>query len=195
MTSNLALTSTAPNIFSANALTSSGTTVATAPPINGALYTQNMAIGRLWVIPSTQQVYMYVGDGQFLSLQAGGSGNQPLTWVTVGASQSMASNYGYLVFGEAAPITLTLPVTSVVGDKIVVLAVVYTAGGNPTYPGFTIAQNSGQQILSLPTQYTTIGQPGSISTILQGASLELVCVTANLTWDILNANNGNFNFT
>ena len=83
----------------------------------------------------------------------------------------MQMNTGYLVTLGTAP--LLLPTQSNVGD---VVAVILNGGTS-----WTIAQTAGQQI-RVGTHLTTMGTGGSVASVSQGDSLELVCTVANTTW-------------
>lgn len=188
-------TLTGPNIFSSNALQTSGTTVANTSPINNALYNTNIPFGRIWINEATSQVFIYLGKGSWSPLSTGAASNQPLTWVTANSSQGLAVNNGYLVFGAASPVSLVLPLTSNIGDQLVILAATYAQSTPPGFPGFTITQNTGQQILAGPNAFTTLGAPGSLTSTTQGSSISLVCVVPNLTWNVLTPSISNFSFT
>jgi len=107
------------------------------------------------------------------SITISSTGND--TWTTVtGVSQAMAVNNGY-VANNIALVTLTLPSTAIVGDKIEVDGL----GSG----GFTIAQNAGQ-LIHLGSQVTTIGVAGSISSTNQYDNLRLRCIVINTTWTV-----------
>jgi len=188
-------TLTAPNIFSPNALATSGVTVSNSAPVSGALYNTTMPLGRVWIVPSSGQIYVYAGNSTWLNISSTSGGGGALTWVAVSSSQSMVTNHGYQVFGSAAPVSLSLPVNSAFGDTVSVASVTFTGGGAPAFPGFTITQNAGQQILVSPTLYSTLGQTGSLSCAIQGASITLLCVVPNLTWNVITPSMSNFTLT
>lgn len=100
------------------------------------------------------------------------------SWVTVtGTSQQMVPNTGYFA-NNAGLVTLTLPVTMAVGQEIVV-----SGQGSG---GWTIAQNSGQQII-LGNKLTTSGIGGSISSTAQYDNVTIVCMVAGTTFTVLNS--------
>jgi len=101
-----------------------------------------------------------------------------LTWndVTTG-SQSLAVQNGYITNNGASLVTYTLPVTAAQGTEIKIAG--FSAGG------WTIAQNASQQI-RYGNVLTTVGVAGSLSSADQGDQVSLLCVTANLTWVVLN---------
>lgn len=101
-----------------------------------------------------------------------------LDWNNVIATpQAMVANDGYLT-NSGSQIVLTLPATSVFGDKIEVAG--FGAGG------WQVQQLAGQQII-FGNQSTTLGVGGSLTSTNQFDSLELLCVVANLTWLVLDA--------
>jgi hypothetical protein len=106
-------------------------------------------------------------------------------WNTVsGTSQQAVVNNGYLA-NNAAKVTVTLPATAVVGDRVLLTGV--AAGG------WAIAQNAGQVIRYL-NKVTTTGITGRIDTQLPSvgvvdpfATIEILCVTANTGWQVFDA--------
>jgi len=87
-------------------------------------------------------------------------------------SASMSAENGYIA-NNAALVTLTLPATASVGEKIEVLG--KGAGG------WKVAQNAGQTIHFIDTD-TTTGAGGSLSSTKQYDCIELTCITANTDW-------------
>lgn len=110
-----------------------------------------------------------------LTVTVSGSG---MTWNEVTtASQSMAVNNAY-VANNTVLVTLTLPAVAAFGDIVQVV-------GKGTGL-WTIAQNAGQTI-HFGTLSTTTGVGGSISSISQRDTLEIVCTTANTDWTVYTA--------
>jgi hypothetical protein len=104
------------------------------------------------------------------------------TWSEVtGTSQSMEAENGYIA-NNVALVTLTLPATASVGDEVQVV-------GKGTGL-FKIAQNDGQTIHFIAND-TTPGVGGSLTAIEQYAALELICITEDTDWAILDSA-GNF---
>jgi collagen type VII alpha len=109
----------------------------------------------------------------------GPTGSGGLSWTEVtGTSQSMVANNGYIA-NNAGLVTLTLPTTIAIGDLIPVSG--FGAGG------WTIAQNSGQQIFWDAggvdgTNETTAGVTGSLSSTDRYNCIEVQCVVANTTF-------------
>jgi hypothetical protein len=101
-----------------------------------------------------------------------------VTWNdVVTTSTSMAPNNGYFA-NNASLVTLTLPITAALGTGLYIVG--QGAGG------WTIAQNTGQQI-QIGNTATTSGVGGSVSSTNQFDSLTLVCSVANTTWTLLGA--------
>lgn len=142
--------------------------------------------GQIETITTPDSEVVYPVNSNINFLEAGGitiTGNDPASpdikftvtgggfpWVDVtDTTQSMEVNTGY-VSDNAALVTLTLPETAAFGD---VIAVVGNGGG-----GWTIAQNSAQQILA-GTGSTTAGVSGSVASTNNGDCIELLCVVAD----------------
>jgi hypothetical protein len=139
------------------------------------------------------------GTGAFQSIASIGTSGQVLTsngaaalptfqtpsfftWNEVtGTSATLVAQTGY-VANNAGLVTLTLPVVASIGDQI---QIVGKGAGL-----FKIAQNASQKIHFIDTD-TTTGTGGSLTAIEQYASIELVCITANNDWAVLDSA-GNF---
>jgi hypothetical protein len=117
-----------------------------------------------------------------ITVSATGAG-EPWNTVT-GTSQSMAVNNGYFA-NNAGLVTLTLPTTAAVGDMILI--------GAQGAGGFTIAQNSGQSIVTSSGISTTVGTGGSVSSTSQNQMIVLRCMVANTTF-IVQSCTGIYNF-
>jgi hypothetical protein len=118
------------------------------------------------------------GDGVYAVPSVGSS----ISWSTVTSDQFVAVNNGYFV-NSTSLVTLTLPATAAVGDRILVV------GRNSG--GWRVAQNSGQSIEFLNLT-TTVGISGRIDTEATPtaartpkATIELICVVANTTWQVV----------
>jgi hypothetical protein len=98
------------------------------------------------------------------------------TEVTV-TSQAMAVDSGYIA-NNAGLVTLTLPATAVVGDRVRIAG--KGAGG------WRCGQNAGQTI-NFGNTATTAGVAGYIDSTNQYDALELLCITANTTWVALSS--------
>ncbi len=116
------------------------------------------------------------------SITISATGMAGIGWTNVtGASQLMVADSGY-VADNGSLVTLTLPVTAAFGTVIYIQG--FGAGG------WTIAQNSGQQIFIGATS-STLGAGGSVSSSNLYDSLTLLCVTANTNWTSLGGPQGN----
>ncbi len=100
------------------------------------------------------------------------------TWNEVtGISQSASVNNGYIT-NNAALVTVTLPATAAIGDSV------QLAGKGAG--GWKIAQNAGQTIHFIDTD-TTTGVGGSLDSTKQYDAVELVCITANTDWAVIDS--------
>jgi hypothetical protein len=112
-----------------------------------------------------------------ISSTAGG-----FAWTEVtGTTQAMAIESGYIA-NNAGLVTLTLPAVAVIGEAVQIVG-----KGAGLY---AIAQNAGQTIHYIASD-TTTGVGGSLTAIEQYASIELVCITANTEWVVVDSV-GNF---
>jgi hypothetical protein len=104
------------------------------------------------------------------------------TWTEVtGVAQAMAVENGYIA-NNIALVTLTLPAVAALGEVVQVV-------GKGTGL-FRIAQNGGQTIHFIDTD-TTTGATGSLTAIEQYATIEIMCITANSDWAVMDSS-GNF---
>jgi hypothetical protein len=149
-------------------------------------------IGSQWFNKITQTLYVFYGGTTWKQISNAGGSSGPITWVSVSSSQGTSSNMGYLVTSGSAAITLTLPLTSAVGDVLFFQGVTTAEGAAPAFPGYRIGQNADQQILISNTVATTLGTAGSLATSQQGAAIQLVCVQANTLWNVVDINNVSF---
>ncbi len=98
-------------------------------------------------------------------------------WVNVTTSAvSLVPNTNYIVNNGASLVTFTLPTTAVFASEIQIAGV--------STGGWTIAQNAGQSI-NFGNLATTAGASGSLSSTNQNDYVELVCTTANTTWNVI----------
>jgi len=108
----------------------------------------------------------------------GGSGGGGITWNEVtGTAQAAAADNGYIC-NNAALVTVTLPSTCAVGKTIRI------AGKGTGL--WKIAQNAGQ-IIYFGDQNTTSGTAGYLAAQNQYDSIELLCITANTTFNVISA--------
>jgi hypothetical protein len=147
---------------------------------NIALTNGQLAIGSTGADPVAATIT--AGTGVSVSNGAGtitinaiGAG---LTWTAVtGATQVMAVNNGYIA-NRAGTVAFTLPTTSAVGDIVAVT-------GINTATGWSIAYTTNQQIF-FGTSSATI-TTGSLASVNIRDTVFLVCVTANLTWNVFSS--------
>lgn len=95
--------------------------------------------------------------------------------VVTDATKQLAIQTGY-IGNRGTSITYTLPDTAVVGATIQITNI---GAGLPI-----IAQNAGESI-NIVDSTTTVGVGGSLTGIDQFSSIELVCVVADTTWNVV----------
>lgn len=101
-----------------------------------------------------------------------------LPWVDItGTTQAMVSNTNYIA-DNAALVTLTLPATAAIGDRF------YVVGKGAGM--WKVAQNAGQTIY-FGNAATTAGVSGYIEATLARDCVELVCVTTNTDFNIIDS--------
>ena len=115
--------------------------------------------------------YVLTSNGGLLppSFQPAATSGMPWTNVT-GATQSLATNRGYINNGSGAPTVFTLPATAAVGDIIAI------QGANAGL--WQIAQNAGQSI-HFNELDSTLGVTGSVTATSRYDSITLLCITAD----------------
>jgi len=151
--------------------------------VDGQLFIGNTSTGKSTVATLTAGSGISVTNGNG-SITIASTGSETWTEVT-GTTQAMTANNGY-VANNAAQVVLTLPATAAIGDKIKVVG-----KGAGLY---RIAQNAGQTIHFGGLSSTT-GAAGylEVDTTLGSRydSIELVCITANTEFVVVDAV-GNF---
>lgn len=100
-------------------------------------------------------------------------GGIPTATVIVAVSQALAANTQYII-QAGAPVSLSLPATSLVGDVIRIV-------GDSNL--WTITQGAGQQISFAGTD-STLGVGGSVAALAGSDCAELICVAGNTRWTI-----------
>lgn len=147
----------------------------------GALQTSapsgaGQAILPCFITNSTTSGYFFGGSGQLVE-----SGSL-LAWNDVNANTVMSSNNGYFT---TAAVNMTLPTNYSQSD---VLRICSHAGN-----GFTILQTqSYHQIFDLGLA-STAGSGGTDSTVINGASIELIAVSSNGPWRVVSSK-GSFTY-
>ncbi len=106
------------------------------------------------------------------------TGSASFAWSVETANLNMVVNHGYIC-NKASALVLTLPTTSVVGSIIEVT-------GINTALGWQVAQNASQ-IIHFGTSNTTTGVAGSLASTAIRDSIKMVCVVADLEWNVLSS--------
>ena len=101
----------------------------------------------------------------------------PFLWATAGADASLVANNGYINTKAAVLLTMTLPATAAVGT------VIQLQGTTVGSVGWKIAQNANQYIW-LGNVKSTTGVGGSMASSDVHDSISLVCVVADLAWNV-----------
>src|SRR5438105_304650 len=101
-----------------------------------------------------------------------------ITWSVITVNQTAAVDNGYIC-NKAGTLSLLLPATSAVGDMIRVT-------GINTALGWQITQAAGQQVF-FGTSSTTLGAGGSLTSSATRDAIEIVCIAANTTWQVLSS--------
>lgn len=114
-----------------------------------------------------------VPTANVITINAVGGG---VTWTVITVNQTAAVNNGYIC-NKAGTLALALPAVSAIGDVIEVT-------GINTAAGWQITQAAGQQIF-IGTSSTTLGATGTLTSTAIRDSIRMVCVVANVTWNVL----------
>lgn len=117
------------------------------------------------------------GSGSTVTID--GSVFQQFSWneTTVTGPTSMAVNNGYIA-NNAGTVGFTLPSTAAVGD---IFRITGKGAG-----GWSLGQNAGQTIY-FGSSATTTGAGGSLASTADRDTIEIVCVTANLEFNVLSS--------
>jgi hypothetical protein len=118
------------------------------------------------------------GTGIIITNAAGSitvASNGTIPYTEVATATQMVVNNEYTAGSNIALVTLTLPVTSAAGDRVIV--------NGKGIGGWSIAQNSGQTI-HFGSATTTTGTGGSLSSTNTWDNVTLKCLTANTTWTV-----------
>ena len=113
------------------------------------------------------------GSGNTITITSSGE----FVWNSISASQTLAVNNGYFCAG-GTNLSLALPAVSSRGDEISI-----TLDGSTS---FSITQGAGQSI-RIGNVATTAGVGGSITSTQQGDTVQMVCQTANLKWNVISS--------
>lgn len=116
--------------------------------------------------------------GSTVTINASGGGGG-ITWSIITADlDPMVVNTGYIA-NKAGLLTMTLPTTAAVETVLRVT-------GMNTDLGWKIAQ-SANQIIHFGSVSTTTGAGGSLASVLKRDSVEMVCVVADLEWNVISS--------
>ncbi len=105
-------------------------------------------------------------------------------WLEIVANTNALVNYGYIA-NSPTPITLTLPLTANIGDRISLL--------QKGVGRWRIVQGNGQQIV-FGDVTTTQGSGGYLESNIGGDAISLVCTTTNTTWTAVPGAVGNIDY-
>lgn len=117
------------------------------------------------------------GSGSTITITVDSGG---FNWVSTAAGLTMSVETGYSLT-NIVPITMTLPVTAVLGETVVILGSVGGPGAT-----FVVGQGAGQYII-YNASASTVGVTGTLTTTSIGSTVELTCVVANTTWQVSDA--------
>lgn len=146
-----------------------------------ALTSGQLAIGNTGNDPSAATLTAGTGIGIVngagsITISASGGG---LTWTVVtGTTQTAAVNNAYIA-NNAGTVQVTLPAVSAVGDLVAVTGI-----NNAT--GWQVKQNAGNTIF-FGSASTTPGTGGSLASTATRDTVFMVCMTANATWNVVDA--------
>ncbi len=158
------------------------TTTAGVPTFTGSMTNGQVLIGStganpmLGTITAGTNISVTNAAG---SITVNATGAASFAWNNVASgTQALVANQGYITNNGASLVTYTLPTTAAQGTLISIAG--FSTGG------WALAQNASQQIF-FGNQSTTAGVGGSISSTNRNDQIDLLCVTANLTWVVRNA--------
>ncbi len=177
------LYSSATNTVSGLATSNRGvlTTGATGVPAITALATDGqLIIGSTAGAPAAATLTAGTGvsitnGSNSITVNAVGGG---ITWSVVTVDTTFTVNTGTIA-NRAGTLAMALPAISAVGSIIEIT-------GINTAAGWQITQAASQQIFFGNTS-TTLGATGSLTSTAIRDSLKMVCVVANLTWNVLSS--------
>lgn len=115
------------------------------------------------------------GSGSTITIKVDTTG---FDWSVVTSAtnpNSLVKENGYIAKGASA-VTFVLPTTAAVGDSFIIAGY-----GNL----WTLTQNASQSV-TLGTSTTTVGVGGSVTATNARDTIELVCVTANTEFQVIN---------
>jgi len=137
----------------------------TALTVNGTMYATGIA-----AVTTSNTMFVTVDSA---TGQIGAMANNILSWSEVtDTSQAAVVDSGYIA-NNGALVTITLPATAVVGDRVAI------AGKGAGL--WKIAQNA-LQVIHFGTLDSTIGITGYLAATARYDCIELLCITANTDW-------------
>jgi hypothetical protein len=113
----------------------------------------------------------------FFGAGGGGGGGGTFTWQEINSSQTAIVNYAYIT-NSAGAVTVTLPAAAIIGQRVMLVG--KGAGG------WVVGQNAGQTI-HFGKMSTTTGVGGSLASTLQRDVIELVCVTQDTDFCVIDS--------
>ena len=156
-----------PSISSPVTIAQGGTNATSMTTTDGVVYYDGTS---LVTTDAGTATYVLTSNGPGVAPTYQPAGSTGMAWVTVvGTSQALSANTGYIA-NNAGLVTFTLPMTSSVGDTIIIEGL--GAGG------WTIDCNGNT--LRFGNQSTT----GSLSSTNQYDTVTMNCVVANTTWTV-----------
>jgi hypothetical protein len=158
------------------------TTSAGVPTFSATMTNGQVIIGSTGATPTAAtltagtNISITNGNG---SITINSTASGAFTWTNVATStQVLAINTGYITNNGATLVTYSLPATVAQGSVIRVSG--FSAGG------WTITQGASQEIF-YGNQHTTIGTGGSLSSSNANDQVELLCVVANTSFEVLSS--------
>ena len=130
----------------------------------------------------TNDFVLTADSGQTSGVKWAASSSSSLVWNDItdeSAPTTMAVNNGYFSNDAANSGDFALPATSVVGSIIEIT-------NRQAAQNFTVTQGAGQYI-QFGSVVTTTGATGTIASNTIGDSLRMVCVEADLGWQVLSS--------
>lgn len=151
--------------------------------LEGAAPSATGGYGKVYVKSADSKLYFKDDSGAEYDLTAASSSSRMVWSEVTGTTQAAAVNNGYIT-NNAARVVVTLPDTAAVGDLI---RIVGKGAG-----GWRLGQNASESII-LNSTTSTVGVGGYIESTNAGDCVEVVCITANTTWRVINSMGGDLN--
>ena len=168
-----AITATSGNVV----ITSGNLSVNGATGTDGQVLIGSTSGNCAWASLSAGSNITLTPGSNTLSIAASGGG---IAWTAISSDGALAVNTGRFNTKASTLLTATLPATAAAGSVINLQGTVAGSGG------WLIAQNSGQNI-QLGNKSTTVGTGGSLASTNNSDGVQLVCVVANTTFQVIGA--------